>query len=485
SLSSLSSISGSDIAKKLGQADLATLKNAMQTGAGKLNGMLQDMQARTTMEELNASSSPCTLKIAVVGGPQYDRLYERLPLFEQETGLRVEIVFRGSHPELNDYLAASFQQPSPSSSSVPPPELDLISTHIKYAPSQANFLQELDYDEVSEQERSEFLESALEASKFQGKLIQLPRMVDSRVLFYRADILETLQLAPPETWQDLLVIARTIRKAGLPVRHSTTKDLDVVQGYVFPGKLSGLFGTFYELAMMEMGHPEALFDSDDHPVFDESTVVNVLRYMRELVTTSAVPQDIETYYFDEVSSAFCEGKVAMVADWPSFYGNMKHRLRQAQPHARIKVMRYPVGPNRKRSAYSGMHSFAIPTSCRHRTQAVSLLKFLVRDDQQWIEASESGSFPTKKAVLQRVVDETASRRTIIADQINHEEAELDIERLRCLRFTVENDMAMFPHLATYPELEDALYPIIQDAMMGRVSPEEAARKMKARALGPI
>ncbi|KAG0207652.1 ADP-ribosylation factor GTPase activating protein, ER-Golgi transport [Mortierella sp. GBA30] len=46
SLSSLSSISGSELAKKLGQADLTTLKNAVQTGAGKLSDILQDMQAR-------------------------------------------------------------------------------------------------------------------------------------------------------------------------------------------------------------------------------------------------------------------------------------------------------------------------------------------------------------------------------------------------------------------------------------------------------
>ncbi|KAF9089186.1 ADP-ribosylation factor GTPase activating protein, ER-Golgi transport [Mortierella sp. GBA35] len=46
SLASLSNISGSDLAKKLGQADLTTLKNAVQTGAGKLTDILQDMQAR-------------------------------------------------------------------------------------------------------------------------------------------------------------------------------------------------------------------------------------------------------------------------------------------------------------------------------------------------------------------------------------------------------------------------------------------------------
>ncbi|KAG0343750.1 ADP-ribosylation factor GTPase activating protein, ER-Golgi transport [Podila humilis] len=46
SMPSLSNISGSELAKKLGSADLETLKNAVQTGAGKLTGILQDMQAR-------------------------------------------------------------------------------------------------------------------------------------------------------------------------------------------------------------------------------------------------------------------------------------------------------------------------------------------------------------------------------------------------------------------------------------------------------
>ncbi|KAF9559333.1 hypothetical protein EC968_006642 [Mortierella alpina] len=420
------------------------------------------------------ANSACSLKIAVVGGPQYDRLYERLALYEQETGHRVEIVFKGSHPELNDYLAASFASHGSSTSH---PELDLVSTHIKYAPSQAHYLQELDEKLVTVQERAAFFPAALEASKIQGRLMQLPRMVDSRVLFYRDDVFQRLGLQPPTTWRDLLHCASTIRRANVP----TTADSknSVMQGYVFPGKLSGLFGTFYELATMEMQDSEALFDREDKPVFEEAVVAKVLKYMRELVSSGAVPQDIENYYFDEVSALFAQGEVAMVADWPSFYKEMKRALKH-QPGARIKVMRYPVGVNGKRSAYSGMHSFAIPKSCRYPEQALQLLKFLVRDDQQWIEASESGSFPTKKAVLQRLAEETEARRKDVGP--DDKDATLDSERLRCLEATVQHDMAMFPHLISYPEMEDALYPMIQDAMMGRVTPAEAARTMRVRAM---
>ncbi|KAG0341068.1 hypothetical protein BG000_010318 [Podila horticola] len=428
-----------------------------------------------------SAHEPRILKIAVVSGPQYDRLYDQLSLFEQQSGHKVEIAFRGSHPALNDYLAASFKNynstaPRPSS-----PELDLISTHIKYAPSQVDFLQELDNDQVTPAERSEFLEAALEASKVQGKLYQLPRMIDSRVLFYRADVFDQLSLKAPASWEEVLECAQAIRSASVPI-HSAFKPAsadDGIQGYVFPGKLSGLFGTFYELAMMQMAEPGALFDRNDRPIFDETVVAQVLLYLRRMVESRAVPQDIETLYFDDVSSMFADGKVAMAADWPSYYGVMKKKLLRANagssPAPRIGVMRYPHGANGKRSAYSGMHSFAIPKSAQDPEASLALLKFLVDDDQQWIEASESGSFPTKKRVLQRLVAETEHKRDTHPDDL---EAKLDCERLTCLEHTIENDMAMFPHLKTYPELEDALYPLIQDAMMGRTSVKEAAKKMK-------
>ncbi|KAG0380770.1 hypothetical protein BGX24_005151 [Mortierella sp. AD032] len=425
----------------------------------------------------------CTLRIAVVGGPQYDRLYERLATFEAETGVHVEIVYRGSHPELNDFITATFPPANTdhtNRSSYKTPELDLISTHVKYAPSQAHYLQELDSSLISQEQQDEFLDSALEACKIQGKLMQLPRMVDSRVLFYRADILEKLGLAPPKTWQDLLKCAGTIGQAALP--------LEVGGQPVAPG--------LSDSAVAET----RTMQGNDRPVFEESTVVPVLTYMRQLVVTGAVPADIDRYYFDQVSTMFAEGRVAMVADWPSYYRDMKQLLLKKAGEkgggggAKVKVMRYPVGANGSRSAYSGMHSFAIPKSCRHPEKALRLLQFLVHDDQQWLEANESGSFPTKKAVLQRLVNETEeaaersklfveAERTTESD--SQSDVQLDSERLRCLRATVEEDMAMFPHLLTYPELEDALYPMIQDAMMGRLSPEEAARSMQRRALQPF
>ncbi|MGH9883734.1 MAG: extracellular solute-binding protein, partial [Pyrinomonadaceae bacterium] len=65
------------------------------------------------------------LQVALISGPAYDPLYECLPRFEESTGIKVNVAFRGDHPALNHHLAELAEVP-----------YDLVSTHTKYAPSQ-------------------------------------------------------------------------------------------------------------------------------------------------------------------------------------------------------------------------------------------------------------------------------------------------------------------------------------------------------------
>ena len=48
---------------------------------------------------------------ALVTGPAYDPLYERLQGFAEETGVRVSVGFGGDHPALNRHLASLDEVP--------------------------------------------------------------------------------------------------------------------------------------------------------------------------------------------------------------------------------------------------------------------------------------------------------------------------------------------------------------------------------------
>src|SRR6185436_15091372 len=79
---------------------------------------------------------------------------------------------------------------------------DLISTHTKYCPSQAEHLRPLD-ELVYAQELDDFVPRVLELCRFAGpnqsreQLMQLPRNLDARLLFYRADLIPA-----PQTWDE-------------------------------------------------------------------------------------------------------------------------------------------------------------------------------------------------------------------------------------------------------------------------------------------
>ena len=383
------------------------------------------------------------LRVALIGGPQYDELYSRLLSFEDTSGYRVEIVAQLPHPALNAFLADAF-------ASGGQPGLDLVSTHVKYAPSQAHFLLPLD-EYIASEEVKAFLPSAIRASRFNGRLLQLPRMVDARLLFYRSDLLQQIQAEPPATWNDLSHLARRLHNPPL------------YSGYAFPGKQSGLFGTFFELVAMAGGR---LFDAEGRAIFEHDAVSWALHYLRSLCVDGVVAPDIADIYFDEVSALFRQGHLVFAADWPAFFA-LYNDSATSSVTGSYGVMRYPVGPAGKRAVYAGMHSFAIPTTTRNVQASLALLRFLLDEESQWLEA-QRGAFPTRLTTLQRL-------------QASQLPGSLQEQRRHALTKTVKEDMLMFPHLRQYPLIEDTLWPLIQQTMLDRMPVADAVTALRMQA----
>src|SRR5688572_14706189 len=163
------------------------------------------------------------VRVALVGGPMYDQVYEAIPAFERAAKVRVEIVARRPHPELNAFVKDAFESGT---------SLDAISTHTKYAPSQAPWLRPL--DELAPAELiHDLLPRPAELSRIDGRLLQIPRNLDVRLLHYRRDLIAKA----PDTWAGLFDIASQLTKVG-------SNGEPEFYGFLFPGRDSGLFGMF-------------------------------------------------------------------------------------------------------------------------------------------------------------------------------------------------------------------------------------------------
>jgi multiple sugar transport system substrate-binding protein len=346
-----------------------------------------------------------TLRVALVGGPMYDGLYD---LVDGE----VEVVVHADHPTLNREVAERLAAGE---------RLDVISTHGKYAPSQAGRLHPLD-DLLPAEAMAGLAPRAVDLCRFEGALLCAPRNIDVRVLWWRTDLLA----AAPSTW------AEVESAAG---------------AFGFTGRESGLFGLFYEL-MAAAG--AGLFDADLRPTLTGTAAVERLQRL-----AAKAPDDLPGWHYDDVDEALLSGRVAMAAAWPGGYD----RIRKSELADRLAPAPYPGG-----RSYSGCHAWAIPTTCGDVPGAVDLVTRLCSAEAGAREAA-AGGVPAHLGALQ-----------------SHEALDdVDAARWAVTRATIETAMLTYPPLVRFPEVEDAGWGAIHDALLGRCSADQAVERMQAAA----
>ena len=392
-----------------------------------------------------------TIRALLVGGPMYDGLYERIPDFERQTGLGVEVVGRLPHPELNARIKRELEAGSA--------DLDFLSTHTKYAPSQARWLAPLD-GVMAASALADLMPRPHELSRIDGALLQFPRNLDCGLLYYRRDLFEsgTLKrefertrrrpLRVPETWDDLLEVAIFFSGHG-------------VHGFLFPGRDSGLFGLFYELLVSAGGE---LFDADLRPAFASPAGYYAADLLAELHhRRRTTPAELPHWHYDEVSAAYRRGEAAMVADWPGSDYLYADPGTSAMAD-RTGLARLPGGFGGRRAAYAGCHSFAIPKGARNREGAVELLHFFTSRESQLDEARR-GALPVGRSAFEAM----------------REEAKADPRKAQRLDLLAEtsDDLIIPPRFAAYPDCEDAIWHGLQKAMTGVLSPRDAIHEAAA------
>ncbi len=387
----------------------------------------QESQARQPVPHMTHE-----LQVALIAGPAYDPLYECLPAFTATTGVKVNVAFRGDHPTLNQHLARLSQVP-----------YDLVSTHTKYAPSQLDFLAPL--DELIESEAqidlTDFLPMPLELARVDGLLYGVPRNIDVRLLHFRSDIIDS----PPATWDELLEVAR---------RHNSPPECF---GFIFPGRESGLFGTFFELAEMAGAH---LFPDDLVPDIENEGGRWALRFLRAVYAEGLAPRGLPDWHYDKVHECFRSGHAAMVGDWPGYY-NLYRDPEISAVNDRLGLSPYPVGPAGRSLAYGGGHTFALTEQGVLKTGALELLSYLTATEQQIGEARQ-GCVPVRRAVMTQMLSE--------ADEANR-------SRLTMLENVIANHILIPPKFARYPEVEEVLWRTLQRAFLGEIDIDDALRHM--------
>jgi len=349
----------------------------------------------------------------------YDGLYRILP------GEDVEVVVHADHPTLNRRAAELLRSGE---------RIDVLSTHSKYAPSQAAWLHPLD-ELIDSSALAALAPRAVALCRFRGALLCAPRNVDVRVLW-----------------------ANRTRLGGAPVPGRWDELAASRLAFGFPGRESGLFGTFFELVSADGGE---LFDESLRPTLASDSARRAVELLVELARSA--PAELCDWHYDQVDAALGDGRLALAAAWPGATGALRASPagRALEPHP------YLTGSRGLRS-YAGCHAWAIPRTCGDLDAARALVARLCSADAHALEAASG-------AVCARV-DVFAAQRG--AD-------ELDARRLAITRATIADGMITYPPLARFPEIEDAGWGALQRALRGELDAAGALREMQAAAVAVL
>ncbi|MDD3904604.1 MAG: extracellular solute-binding protein [Sphaerochaeta sp.] len=323
---------------------------------------------------------------------------------------------------------------------------DLILIDDPNAPQyqEVNWLADLDamYAKKGLQVDSDFIKPALDLGRYpyneKGTLFALPFAGNVELFAYRTDLFEKYGFGEPQTWTELLKAVKTIdaKEAG-------------VDGVVFRGAKGNPIVTAFMPIFWAFGGK--VLDEDGKVTINSPEGIKALKYFLEMAKYA--PLGVTMYQSAQVRDALYGGTAAVVPEvWPGWIGNLENP-QESHVVGKVKVTKHP-GEVVKSSPMIGAWLVAIPESSKQHEAAFDFMLFLTGYEMQLAMSDAYGLPPSRSSVYK-----VESQRV----KYPWYDAQLD---------ALINSVAR-PRSIKWKEIEDILGGVLQVAIMGQMSAEQA------------
>ena len=174
---------------------------------------------------------------------------------------------------------------------------------------------------------ADFFTTTLSAANIQGNLIGLPVSIETTVLFYRKDLLEKYKVSVPRTFAQLEAAAKTLSgkdgAVGIALRGKGASSTSQFAPYMF-----GYGGTWLKDGKSNFSAPE---------------VQKALGYYSGLLRNYG-PSSATSMSWQEITSLFAQGKVAMFTD-ASIFRSVVEDPKSSTVVGKVGYAPFPSGPN--------------------------------------------------------------------------------------------------------------------------------------------
>ena len=285
-----------------------------------------------------------------------------------------------------------------------------------------------------EDRRDEFIQPSIDTATYDGKIWGVPHYTNAALLYYRKDKIDEV----PATWQD--VYAQAADKGGI-----------VFQGAAY----EGLTCDWLELAYAAGG--TVLSEDGKEATIDSPENVAATKLMADAVKSGAAPKAVATYMEPESLTAWQTGKPAMMRNWPYAYG-----LSQDEPKLKGKfdVAPLPSFEGAGKAAILGGGNNVISVYSKNPGGALAVVDFLAQ--QEW-QTQLTAEF-SQASPLKGTYDQPEVKKAIpFSDE---------------LRQALEQAKPR-PVSPVYPQISQAIYKNVNQALTGQKSPEDAMKQAQS------
>ena len=294
-------------------------------------------------------------------------------------------------------------------------------------------------DRLADEQMAEFLDSTIEAGRYEDKLYRVPWRTDAGMLYYRSDLLEAIGAAPPDTFTELFDLSQTLQV-----------ETDVDWGYLWQGRqYEGLAAMFVEVLSGFGGY---WIDADSLEVgLDQPESVNAVRFLLDTIAAGVSPPGVTTYQEEETRRLFQSGGAVFMRNWPYAVPLLDADESPVSGQVGIRPMiGTPIGEG---AGCLGGWGWGIVSSTPHPEEAWRVVEFFTSEAVQRQNAL-AGYMPSLRSLY-------ADPEILAAHPYFSE------------LFDVATNTVLRPNIAQYAQASDILQRYLSAALSGRMEPEAA------------
>jgi multiple sugar transport system substrate-binding protein len=282
-----------------------------------------------------------------------------------------------------------------------------------------------------ESRKDDFIESTLATATYQDKIWGVPHKTNAGFLYYRTDQVDQ----EPTTWQEVYEMAGQT-------------DGIAYQGAAY----EGLTVDFLELAFAAGG--KVLSDDGETAEIDSPENLAALQFMVDGIKSGAAPKAVTTYMEEPSRRAFEAGRVTFLRNWPYVYATAN---RAKATKGKFKVMPFPEWEGGGKAGILGGANLVISTFSKNPGASLKFIDYMTSKDRQ---AEDIVKFSDATPLIEVYDDPEVQKAQPFSAE---------------LKQAVENSQSR-PVSPVYPQISQAIYTNVNEALSGKTSPEDALKQ---------